>query len=249
MRKIIALFGILGCLSPLWGQAPKVVQTEQQTWLGYFSQIRFSQRWGLWVDAHFRLKDDFVGAPAQAIVRPGLTYYVSDDVRLTAAYAYVHHFPGEGHENIYQPEHRPWQQVQWFIRGKNARLMNWVRLEERFRRKILNDNELADGYRFNWRVRYNTALFIPLTRKKFQPGGLSFLLNDEIFLNFGKNITYNIFDQNRLFAGLVWQVTAHTQLHAGYMNLYQQQAAGNVFKNQHTIRLFVFQNFDVRPKK
>lgn len=249
MKKIIALLGLLGCLSPLWGQAPKIVQTDRQLWLGYFNQTRFTQRWGLWLDAHFRLKDDFTGAPAQAIVRPGLIYYISDDIRLTAAYGYVHHFPGEGHQNTYRPEHRPWQQVQWFIRGKNARLMNWVRLEERFRRKILNDNELADGYRFNWRVRYNTALFIPLTRKKFQPGGLSFLLNDEIFLNFGKNITYNIFDQNRLFAGLVWQINAHTQLHGGYMNLYQQQASGNVFSNVHAIRFFVFQNFDLRPKE
>jgi hypothetical protein len=228
------------------GFAQKTVNTEEQTWFGAFNQTRLTQRWGFWADAHFRLKDDFVGAPAQAILRAGPTFYLSNDVRLTAAYAYIHHFPGDNHRNIAQPEHRPWQQVQWFQRGPKARLMQWVRLEERFRRKVLNDNELADGYNFNWRIRYNFALFLPLTKKRFEPGGLQVLVNDEIFVNFGKNIVFNHFDQNRFFVGLVYQINKHAQLHGGYMNLYQQQAAGNVFRNQHTVRVFYFHNFDVR---
>lgn len=228
--------------------AQKAVATEEQTWLGVFSQTRISNKWGLWFDTHLRFKDDFVSDLSQFIIRAGPTYYLSEDVRLTAAYAYVHHFPAEGHENIAQPEHRPWQQVQWFMRGQKARLMQWVRLEERFRRKILSDSELADGYNFNWRIRYNFALFIPITKKRFEPGGLQFLINDEVMLNFGKNITYNVFDQNRFFAGLVFQVNKHDQLYAGYMNLYQQLAAGDVFRNQHTIRVFYFHNFDLRTQ-
>lgn len=226
--------------------AQKTVTDDQQAWLGVFNQTRFSSKWGLWFDAHLRLKDDFVGDLSQSIVRAGPIYYLSDDVRLTAAYAYVHTFPGLGHANIGLPEHRPWQQVQWFVRGPKARLMQWVRLEERFRRKMLNDNELGDGYNFNWRIRYNFALFIPITQKRFEPGGLQFLVNDELMINFGKNIVFNHFDQNRLFIGVVYQINPHAQLHGGYMNLYQQQAAGNTFRNQHTVRVFYFHNFDLR---
>lgn len=226
--------------------AQKTVTDEEQTWFGVFTQTRLTNKWGIWADAHLRLKDDFVGDLSQGIVRAGPMYYLSDDVRLTAAYAYVHFFPAPGHANIGLPEHRPWQQVQWFVRGSKARLMQWVRLEERFRRKTLNDNELGDGYNFNWRIRYNFALFIPITKKRFEPGGLQFLVNDELMVNFGKNIVYNHFDQNRFFAGLVYQVNKHAQLHAGYMNLYQQLAAGNQFRNQHTVRVFYFHNFDLR---
>ncbi|MDX1911242.1 MAG: DUF2490 domain-containing protein [Saprospiraceae bacterium] len=226
--------------------AQKTMVTEEQTWFGVFSQTRLSKRWGIWFDAHFRLKDDFVGAAAQGIVRAGPMYYLTDNIRLTAAYAYVHHFPGDNHKNIAQPEHRPWQQIQWFQRGKNARLMQWIRLEERFRRNIVDDNTLGEGYRFNGRIRYNLALFLPLTAKKFAPGGLQVLLNNETMINFGKNIVYNHFDQNRFFLGLVYQVNSHAQLHGGYMNLYQQQASGDVFRNQHTIRVFYFHNFDLR---
>lgn len=244
MKLKILLF-ILAATTTLVS-AQKNVDSDQQTWLGVFNQTRFSQRWGLWFDGHLRLRDDFVGDLATGIFRPGLTYYAYEDLRLTAGYAYVHHFPAEGHENVAMPEHRPWQQVQWFSRFPNLRLMNWVRLEERFRRKILNSNELADGYNFNWRVRFNLAAFMPLTKKKFEPGGLQFLVNDEVHFNFGKNIVYNHFDQNRLFFGLVYQLTGQAQLHGGYMNVFVQQAAGNRFRSLHSIRLFYFHNFDFR---
>ena len=246
MFRILTLFVFCFFSQPAHAQVSKVVSAETQTWLAYFNQTRLSKHWGLWLDAHFRLKDDFVGAPASAIVRPGLTYYLMDDVRLTAAYAYVHHFPADGHQNIALPEHRPWQQVQWFARWPKARLTSAIRLEERFRRNLLNDDALGEGYNFNWRARYNAALFVPLTKKGFQAGGFHFLLNNEIFINFGKNIVYNVFDQNRFFAGLVWQASTHSQLHFGYMNVYLQQKSGNAFKNQHAIRVFFFQNFDLR---
>jgi hypothetical protein len=234
------------CLFLQTGFAQKTVRTEEQAWFGVFNQTRFSKHWGIWLDAHLRLKDDFVGDLSQFIVRPGVTYYLTDDVRLTAAYAFINHFPAEGHTEISQPEHRPWQQVQWFIRWPKIRLMQWVRLEERFRHKILNDSTLADGYNYNGRVRYNFALFLPLTKKGLAPGSLQFLINDEIMVNFGKKIVYNYFDQNRFFVGLVWQANAHAQLHAGYMNLFQQQPSGNQYRNQHTIRVFYFHNLDLR---
>lgn len=237
-------------LAGFGSEAQKTTEHDELTWLGVLNQTRLTDRWGIWLDAHLRFRDNFTSEVSQFIGRAGPIFYITDDIRLTAAYAYIHHFPAEGHRNIAQPEHRPWQQIQWFTRGKQATLMQWVRLEERYRRKILDDNTLDEGYNFNWRIRYNFALFIPITKKRFAPGGLQFLLNDEVMINFGERIIYNHFDQNRLFAGLVYQVNKHAQLHAGYMNLYQQLPAGNVFNNQHAIRIFYFHNLDLRkPEK
>ncbi|GAB3295669.1 DUF2490 domain-containing protein [Hymenobacter tenuis] len=225
--------------------AQKQYVREQQTWLGIFNQTRFSDRWGTWTDLHLRLHDHYVQDMFQTVARLGLTYYLTDDVRLTGGYAYVHHFP-DGARTIGQPEHRPWQQVQWFSKFPKARLMQWVRLEERFRRTI-QSTERTDDFNFNYRTRYNAALFLPLTKHGFEPGGLQFLLNNEVMMNFGKEIRYNYFDQNRLFAGVVYQLTSHSQLHGGYMHLFQQLPAGNAYRNQHTIRVFYFHNFDLRP--
>lgn len=234
------------CCLTLPALAQKTVDSEEQLWFGILNQTRFSEKWGTWTDLHLRLKDHFVGDVSQGIARVGLTYYLTDEVRLTAAYAYVHHFPTEGHLNIGQPEHRPWQQIQWFTRFPKVKLMQWVRLEERFRRKILNDDALADGYNFNYRIRYNAILFFPLTKKGFAPGSLQLALNNEVFVNFGKKIVYNYFDQNRLFGGLAYQITDHSNIQAGYMYVFQQLPAGNAFRRQHTIRIFYFHNLDLR---
>lgn len=244
MKKLRCLLPLV--LLPILLCAQKTVTTDRQTWLGFYSQARLSERWGLWLDAHYRLKGDFLDEPSLAIFRPGLTYYLYDDLRLTAGYAFVNIFPAEGHEEVSQPEHRPWQQVQWFSKFPKLRIMNWVRMEERFRRKILNASTLDEGYNFNWRARYNIAAFIPLTKKQFGKGGLQLLVNDEAHIAFGKNVVYNHFDQNRFFVGLVWQITDHSQLHGGYTNVFQQLASGNQFKNIHAIRIFYFHNFDWR---
>ena len=127
--------------------------------------------------------------------------------------------------------------------------MQWLRLEERFRRNILNDSSLADGSSFNFRVRYNFLLQVPLTKAKIQKGDFSFILNNEVHLNFGKNIVYNTFDQNRFFAGVAYNVNATDNIQFGYLNVFQQLAAGNKYRSIHGVRLFYFHNLDLRKKK
>src|SRR4051812_23011006 len=149
----------------LHAQAEKKMQTQQQVWLGYFNQARFSKRWGMWLDLQLRTKENFFTEFSQSIIRPGITYYISDATKLSAGYAYISHYPADNHAHVTQPEHRPWQQVQWHTKYSKLRTMQYLRLEERFRRKILNDSTLADGYNFNFRVRYSFLLQVPLTNK------------------------------------------------------------------------------------
>jgi hypothetical protein len=225
----------------------KIQTSVEQVWLGYFNQTRFSNSWGLWAEAHLRTKEDFVNNLSQGLVRLGLTYYLNNDAKLTAGYAYVNHFPSDNHKNISQPEHRPWQQLQWHTRYQKLRVMQWFRLEERFRRKILNDDELADGYSFNFRGRYNILAQFALSPQPFKPGSFSAVLSNEVFVNFGKEIKYNSFDQNRAFVGLAYHVNGHDNLQFGYMNIWQQLAAGNAYRTTHTARVFYFHNLDWRP--
>ena len=226
----------------------KQTESVQQAWFGYFNQSRFSKKWGTWTDIHLRTKEDFVSDISQSILRFGLTYYLNDDTKLTAGYAYVSHYPADNHKNVTMPEHRPWQQIQWHSRYAKLRLMQWFRLEERFRRKILNDDELAEGYNFNFRVRYNFFSMFPLSKRSFQPKTLSFVVNDEVHINFGKQIVYNYFDQNRFFLGFAYHVNKHDNLQVGYMNIFQQLAAGNKYKTAHVARVFYFHNLDLRKK-
>ena len=126
--------------------------------------------------------------------------------------------------------------------------MQWLRLEEKFKRKILNDSALASGYSFYYKMRYNFSLQVPLSKKGIQPHTLALAVNDELHINFGKQIVYNYFDQNRFFLGIKYQLSSNSNLQAGYTNVFQQLAAGNKYRNTHGIRIFFYQNLDLRKK-
>ncbi|MEO7768770.1 MAG: DUF2490 domain-containing protein [Ferruginibacter sp.] len=241
------LIGVFGCLSTK-AQTVKTTENINQVWFGYFNQTRYSNKWGLWADLQLRTREDFVNNFSQSIVRLGLIYCINDATKLTAGYAYSSIYPADAHKKVTQPEHRPWQQIQWQTSYGKKRMVQRVRLEERYRRKILNDSTLGTGNNFNYRIRYNILYDIPFSKKGVVPNSWSLVVNDEIHINFGKEIINNYFDQNRFFTGLKYQTNVQNNLQFGYMNLFQQLPAGNKYRSLHTIRVFYFQNLDLRKK-
>jgi competence CoiA-like predicted nuclease len=231
-----------------YAQVSKNTTHINQAWFAYFNQTRLSNKWGIWADIQLRTKEDFVNNLSQSLNRAGITYYLTDNTKLTFGYAFINHFPGDNHANISQPEHRIWQQVQWHNKYPRLRMMQWFRLEEKFRHKIADNSHLAEGYNYNWKLRYNFLFNVPLNKKAFAPGTFSFVLNDEVHVNFGKEIVYNYFDQNRFFIGFSYHTNAADNLQFGYMNLFQQLATGNSYKNIHTARISYFHNLDLRKK-
>jgi hypothetical protein len=241
-------FGILLLLGTNRIFAQKETQHLQQIWTGYFNQTRFSNKWGASFDFQVRTKEDFVDDLSQILIRPALTYYVSDATKISAGYAYTRTYPLDGHTQVTQPEHRPWQQIQWHTRYSKNRTMQWFRLEERFRRKIANDSTLGEGYNFNFRLRYNFLWQVPLNGQ-IKKGSWSFLLNNEVHVNFGKQITYNYFDQNRFFVGFSYNTNATDNVQFGYLNVFQQLPAGNRYRSINAARVFYFHNLDLRKTK
>ncbi|WP_439559266.1 DUF2490 domain-containing protein [Dyadobacter sp.] len=225
--------------------AQKQVNTHSGVWLGYFNQSRLTDKWGIWLDLHAR-RTDFLDRWATQIIRPGITYYANDHLRFTVGYAYARSYPAAGLQTV-RPENRLWQQVLWTSRQKRLQTQQWIRVEERFNRKIAND-QLQDGYNFNFRFRYLLNLMVPLNRDFIEPNTLFFAFNDEVHINAGKEITYNVFDQNRLFFGLGYQFTKGLNVQVGYMNQFQQLPAGNRFNSNNVLRIFAFHNLDFRQK-
>jgi hypothetical protein len=247
VRKSAFFFAILFC-----GFAPAQTPAKQtthvgQVWLGYFNQTRFSDRWGGWFDVHMRTQKEVVSGWSHLLVRTGLTYYFSENARFTAGYVYANLFPDDT-RHVSQPEHRPWQMFQWQTQYGRLRSRQTFRFEQRFRHRILNNDALADGYNFNYRLRYNLQFTYPLGKRGVEPGSLSVVASNEIFVNFGREIVYNYFDQNRFFVGLSYQTNATDNLQVGYMNLFQQQPSGNRYRNLHIFRVFFFHNLDWRRK-
>ena len=245
---IFYCFFSLLCSFHSTAQSTKNTQQISQLWLANTSLVRLSNKWELLSDLHLRTKENFANNFSVSIIRLGLNYYITPSTKFTAGFAWVNLFAGDNHKNITDPELRPWQQLQWMTKyGKNKTIQH-IRLEERFRRKILNDVALAEGYNFNFRLRYNLLYEVPLSKNIQKPGAFSFVAFDEIFVNFGKEVINNYFDQNRFFVGLKLQTSANTNLLLGYQNVFQQLAAGNQYKNINGLRATFYQNIDLRGK-
>lgn len=248
MQRLFLFFLVFMTLESAIAQTVKQKQLYEQVWIGYFNQTRFNNKWGLSLDAQLRSKDNFFDSLSIAEIRPGIVYYLSDIVNFTVGYAYFNHFPIDNHSQISQPEHRLWQQVQWNANSKRIKLSQRIRLEERWRRKIKDMDELANGYYFNFRARYNFLFQVALSKKAFEPGSFSYVLNDELMVNFGKEIVYNSFDQNRFFTGFNYFFNRQTYLQFGYLNVFQQQTSGNKYRVINAARILVFHNLDFRRK-
>ena len=108
--------------------------------------------------------------------------------------------------------------------------MQWLRLEERYRRRIAKRFHFGRGVQFQFPA--SIQLSFPGThyQQRIFTRRTCFVLNDEVHLNFGKEIIYNYFDQNRFFVGLSYQTGKMSNLQFGYMNVFQQLAAGNRYK-------------------
>lgn len=226
----------------------KTTETLDQIWFGYNNTIRMTSKWGVVTDLSLRTKDDFVNGWSIAILRAGLSYFLKPQTRLIAGYSFVNTFPSAPHDHISRPEHRPWQMVQWNTSYPKINISQNIRLEERYRRKVLNADALAPGYDFNFRIRYNLQAQIPIGKKRNEPGSFQWVINDEIQINAGKEIIYNYFDQNRFFTGFQYQLSKRDHLQFGFNNVFQQLSAGNSYRVIHGIRIQFMQQLDLRKE-
>lgn len=223
-------------------QDKKEFEQRQMTWFGYFNQTRFTDKSGLWTDLHLRLNDDFMNEVHAVLGRVAYIYYFNDKARLDVGYAYQNQPGHNGTTDVV--EHRPWQQIQWFEKKSWFSMMQWIRLEQRYR-AVGNEDFSFSSHR----ARYNISFSIPLTKKEMGPKTPFLFINNEVFINFGKNVINNYFDQNRFFIGGGYQFTDHLNVQFGYMNVFQQLPAGNQFVNTDAIRLFLFHSIDLRHKE
>lgn len=241
--KIVFALLFLALINSTLLAQEKVVEYREQAWLAYFNQTRFSDKWGLWADIHLRFTDNYADRLGISIFRIAPMYYLNDQSRVTAGYAYVTAYNTGDNPNA--SEHRWWQQLQWFEKKKCFTMAQYFRVEERFRQTISGGTS-SDDYTYSWRFRYNVALTIPLKGKSLVAKTPFLFVNDEIHINAGKSITNNYFDQNRLFMGFGYQFTDQLNAQLGYLYVFQQVPTPNTFLHIDAIRLFVFHNLDFR---
>jgi hypothetical protein len=95
----------------------------------------------------------------------------------------------------------------------------------------------------NNRLRYKLEL-------RYSPvANLTLIAFDEIFINIGRKITYNVFDQNRYGASMQYMPLGNFGLELGYFNWFQQRKSGVDFYNRHITRLTIHHTVNFRASK
>ena len=247
LKHFAFFLAMLSLNSAIYCQEKKFTYGNQ-VWYGYYPQFRLSYRWGIWNDWELHSKENFVDGTSQFVFRIGATYYLNSSSKLTAGYGYSNSYPGDNHLYVSQPENFGWQQIQWFNSFRKKKLMQWIRLEERYKKHVIDNYTLANYSDFSYRARYEVYYQMPLSKEGISRHHFSLAFGEEIYINFGKKVINNYFDQNRLTGGLSYMVNNHDNLVLSYMNLFQQLASGNQYKKMNVIRLSFFQNLDFGHK-
>lgn len=247
MRHFIILCWISLFSKPLLAQQKQVVHYNQ-LWYAYNNNTRLTDRWGIWMDIQNKDKSEFVHNFDVKENTLGAIYYLKNKMRVTSAFTYIQSYPNDQLPDFYAPEYRPWQMIQWRTNLNDLSFAHWVRVEERFRNKTINGNQLSNEFDFNLRFRYNVFIEKPLTIKKREKGALSLSITEEMYLNYGKNIIYNTFDQNRVFGGFVYYFNTSNFLQFGYTNVIQHLPSKDRYKGIDAIKLTFFNNLDLRKK-
>ena len=232
LRNIIVLYFFLVSLVSL-AQTNKSIKANKQIWFGYMTSAPINSHYSLWNDFHFVPK-------GFCVARTGLTRHW-DNVAVTGGFAYLGLPVSSNNKSLKRNEYRPWAQITWNATTRTHLSFNTrIRYDARFRQKV-SEGELTDYYPFTNRLRFAFSV-----RYTFNPDAKNLPLftqiGSEFLLNFGKEVTYNTFDQFRINATIGIRMKRIT-IQSGYM--YRLVQIGPyAFTGNHTLLCWVNHQID-----
>lgn len=250
--RLVLLFNFCLCSCLLFaqnsteGSASKSINHIGMMWFDYIENIYIRQRW--WVQAE--ATERFFTNPAlqwQTGARVYGLYHVGENWHIGPGFSVW--FPKVG--DVTTHELRVAQQ--FFYRQKMEKRQRFgihhrFKVEERFVRNVA-DGELADDYTFSLRFRYRLWFEYTIAKLGGKQLPVKLFVNEEVFLQAGKNVIYNVFDQNRMNAGITVTVAKGTSVSLCYLNLFRQQNSGNKYDDFHSFRIFFTHDLSVPKKK
>lgn len=222
--------------------ASRVSDHNSHAWYMYFGDHKVSGNWGVHLEGQWRRSDLGVNWQ-QLLLRPGVNYHASRNTMFTLGYGYVRTYPyGDYPAPGAFPEHRIYQQALMRQPVGRATLQHRYRLEQRWIGVINTPDrspQLAH-WRPQDRFRYMLRGDIPVT------GRWSAAAYNELFVNFGRNLGPNVFDQNRAYVAVGYNTGKLGRLEVGYMNQILAQRNGRVFEFNHTVQVAFFSTVPLR---
>ena len=213
---------------------PSVVK-DNMLWLGYYNSIILNSKWSINSDIQFRTKNE-IKHYSQALVRTDVSYKPKDRITISLGLAHFRYFITDEKT---RGEWRPWQELKLIDKIGNCKLTHRLRVEQRFNETVKN-SETTNDYQFNFRFRYRFDLRYPILKEKETGNNVFALIGNEIMVNAGNNIGYNYFDQDRLYAGINYEINKKVSLQLQYMHIWQQTSNGLTLYSNEVLRFNIY---------
>ena len=173
-------------------------------WLIYIGNKKLNSKWNIHNEVQYR-NYNAISDLEQLLLRTGIGYNITEKNNILLGYGYIlsENYVGNTDDKSSINEHRVFQQYTTKQNIGKLKLSHRYRFEQRF---VEED--------FKLRFRYFLSLNIPL--KNNESGESPFYLSayNEIFLNSKSSI----FDRNRVYGGLGYNVNKSVRIELGYMN-------------------------------
>ncbi len=224
----------------------KVVKNSNQQWIQYYGHAKIGGKWTVFADGGYRVEDNF-SKRAQYIARVAMGYSLNPSISLAAGFANSGLYSSA---ELSKEEFRPYEELGIHQRVGKMGFSHRFRVEERFFNPVVNHRILHPGT-FDFRFRYSFMAAIPVINlSKGKPGSRILLdLGDEIFLNAGKNIVYNYFDQNRIILSPTLEINPHLSLSLAWNNQFASTTTAGTYHHTQVMWLQIKQGFDFSRKK
>lgn len=184
-------------------------------WLIYIGNKKINSKWNIHNEVQYR-NYNVAGDLEQLLLRTGLGYNISNNNNILLGYGYIlsENYVGDTDDKISINEHRIFQQFTTKQNIGKVKLSHRYRFEQRF---VEED--------FKLRFRYFLGLNVPF--KNAESGTSPFYISayNEIFLN-SKSA---IFDRNRVYGGLGYNVSKNVKIELGYMNQFFETTSRDQF--------------------
>lgn len=223
-------------------QSPRTAKTESGAWLAYTGIHPISERWRWQIEGQVR-QTDGPDKPSQRLYRTALLRMLNSATRVGVGYAFArtHQDPEFFSDPQLTSEHRIYEQLDLKLLTGPFVIDNRYRLEQRWSERVGTGAQAGEdlGWTSTNRARYNLKATMAPGGGPPKDGKPYVFASDEVFVNFGGAVGYNVFDQNRLIGGVGYRFSKTLSTELSYLNQIVVRSNGTT-EERHNILVFGF---------
>ena len=207
---------------PAAAQVNRIDDYNRIGWFVYEGDHRLGPRWTIHTEYQCR-RVGFITDWQQSLLRGGLGYQVLPRLKIGGGYTYLNTHPYGAHPAAdagTYPEQRICEDVSLSDTVGRFSLVQRVRLEPRWIGVPGASGSLSNAavWQRQNRIRYQLAVEFPIQGPTLDDNEWYLTGFDEVFLNFGREITTNVFNQNRLAGGLGYRFQENFRVELQFLN-------------------------------